>query len=80
MTQVKRDLPKHLGNYRAGPQQMECVPRSILPSKPCASCGHGSASVAVFKRTLDRATSGNSQFDALASLIGALYPTASWLG
>jgi hypothetical protein len=77
---VKRDLPKHLGNYRAGPPQSECVPRSILPSKPCESCGRGIASGAAFKRTLDRATSGNSQFDALASLIGALYPTASWLG
>ena len=77
---MKRDLPKHLGNYRAGPQQSECVPRSILPSKPCESCGRGPASGAAFKRTLDRATSGNSQFDALASLIGALYPTASWLG
>ena len=77
---MKRDLPKHLGSYRAGPQQNECVPRSILPSKPCTSCGSGTASSATFKRMLDRATSGNSQFDALASLIGALYPTASWLG
>jgi len=77
---VKRELPQHLGNYRASPQQIECVPKSILPSKKCDHCGRGIASVAAFKRTLDRATSGNSQFDALASLIGALYPTACWLG
>ena len=77
---MKRDLPKNLGNYRAAPQQIECVPRSILPSKPCESCGHGTASGEAFKRALERATSGNSQFDALASLIGALYPTACWLG
>jgi hypothetical protein len=77
---VKRHLPKHLGNYRAGPQQIECLPRSVLPSTPCASCGRGTGSGAAFKRTLDRAASGSSQFDALAFLIGALYPTASWLG
>ena len=78
---MRHELPQRIGRFRAPPQQDERVPQSIVPAKPCPCCGHGDdRGAAVFKRTLDRATSADSKFDALAGLIGMLYPGACSVG
>jgi len=68
---MKKRLPEHMGPFRMAPVQNESVPRSIMP-------GQDTSGTTAFRRTLSQATSGQSQFDGLAYLVGTLWPNGCW--